>query len=119
ELLAQAELRDVRAFMKECPSNLTVYDPLLLKVLARKPRDWDVFVAYGLWKLREYVTRQRYRARHGGAPLWSTARKIWHRTASYTNERRRTALCSSSCSGCLEPVRARRLGSVDHCILSE
>ncbi|HKF11958.1 MAG TPA: glycosyltransferase [Xanthobacteraceae bacterium] len=82
ELLAQPELRDVRAFMKECPSNLTVYDPLLLKVLARKPRDWDVFVAYGLWKLREYATRQRYRARHGGAQLWSTARKIWHRTES-------------------------------------
>jgi hypothetical protein len=82
ELLAQPEMRDIRAFMKECPSNLTVYDPVLLELLARQPRDWDVFVAYGFWKLREYATRQRYRARSGAAQLRHTASKIWRRTAS-------------------------------------
>src|SRR6266436_580004 len=82
ELLAQPELRDIRAFMKECPSNLAVYDPLIFKLLARRPRDWDFFAAYGRWKLREYATRQRYRVRHRGVQLRSFARKVWRRTAS-------------------------------------
>jgi glycosyltransferase involved in cell wall biosynthesis len=77
ELLAQPELRDIRAFMTECPSNLAVYDPLILKLLARRPRDWDFFVTYGRWKLRNYATRQSYRARHRGGQWWSIARNTW------------------------------------------
>src|SRR5262249_47419772 len=82
ELLAQPELRDIRAFMKECPSNLSVYDPLIFKLLARRPYDWDLSLAYGRWKLREYAAQQRYRARNCGGRLWSIARKVWHRNAS-------------------------------------
>jgi glycosyltransferase involved in cell wall biosynthesis len=52
DLLARPELRDVRALMKDCPSNLTVYDPLITRLLARRPRDWDILVAYAAWKLR-------------------------------------------------------------------
>jgi hypothetical protein len=74
ELLAQPELRDIRAFMKDCPSNLTVYDPLILSLLARRPRDWDFCVAYGRWKLRECTIQQKYRARHLVARLCSIAR---------------------------------------------
>ena len=59
DLLARPELRDIRAFMRDCPSNLTVYDPLLLELLARRPRDWDLFAAYTLWKLREHARRAR------------------------------------------------------------
>jgi hypothetical protein len=57
ELLARPELRDIRAFMRDCPSNLTVYDPLILTLLAKRPRDWDLFVAYARWKMREYARR--------------------------------------------------------------
>jgi glycosyltransferase involved in cell wall biosynthesis len=52
DLLARPELRDVRALMKDCPSNLTVYDPLITRLLASRPRDWDILVAYAAWKLR-------------------------------------------------------------------
>ncbi len=41
--------------MKDCPSNLTVYDPLMLGILARRPRDWDLFAAYARWKMDRYL----------------------------------------------------------------
>jgi Glycosyl transferase family 2 len=53
ELLARPQLRDIRAFMRDCPSNLTVYDPLILRLLAQRRRDWDLLAAYAPWKLRE------------------------------------------------------------------
>jgi glycosyltransferase involved in cell wall biosynthesis len=77
DLLAQAELRDIRAFMKDCPSNLTVYDPLILKLLAKRPRDWDLFGAYARWKMHEYAARTRYRdrARRFASRFWNVVRK--------------------------------------------
>jgi hypothetical protein len=51
-LLARPEMRDIRAFMKDCPSNLTVYDPLILEILGKRPRDWDLFAAYARWKMQ-------------------------------------------------------------------
>jgi glycosyltransferase involved in cell wall biosynthesis len=59
DLLARADFRDIRAFMKECPSNLTVYDPLIMGVLAKRPRDWDLFAAYARWKLDRYARLTR------------------------------------------------------------
>jgi glycosyltransferase involved in cell wall biosynthesis len=53
ELLARPDLHDIRAFIRDCPSNLTVYDPLILTLLAKRPRDWDLFVAYARWKMRQ------------------------------------------------------------------
>ena len=55
ELLARPDLSDIRAFMRDCPSNLTVYDPLLLRLLIKRSRDWDLFAAYAPWKLREHA----------------------------------------------------------------
>ena len=76
DILARAEFRDIRAFMKDCPSNLTVYDPLILALLAKRPRDWDLFGAYARWKVGERaqrITSSRLlprwlgRAIHGGS----------------------------------------------------
>jgi glycosyltransferase involved in cell wall biosynthesis len=53
ELLARPELSDIRAFIRDCPSNLTVYDPLILSLCAKRPRDWDLFAAYARWKIYE------------------------------------------------------------------
>jgi glycosyltransferase involved in cell wall biosynthesis len=75
ELLAQPKSRDIRAFLKDCPSNLTVYDPLILGLLARRPRDWDFFAAYGRWKARDYATRKMYRAQHLPLRLWGICRR--------------------------------------------
>jgi glycosyltransferase involved in cell wall biosynthesis len=61
DLLARPEMRDIRAFMKDCPSNLTVYDPLILKVLGKRARDWDLFAAYARWKIRESAAAMRAR----------------------------------------------------------
>jgi glycosyltransferase involved in cell wall biosynthesis len=61
DLLARPEMRDIRAFMKDCPSNLTVYDPLILKVLGKRPRDWDLFATYARWKMRESAAAMRAR----------------------------------------------------------
>ena len=76
-LLAQPQLRDIRAFMKDCPSNLTVYDPLIIKLLAKQSRDWDLFAAYALWKMHEHPTwtRQKNRARRLASRLWRVMRK--------------------------------------------
>jgi glycosyltransferase involved in cell wall biosynthesis len=51
DLLARPEFSDIRAFLKDCPSNLTVYDPLILRLLAQRPRDWDLATAYVRWKM--------------------------------------------------------------------
>jgi len=37
---------------------------LLLKVLARRPRDWDLFLSYAVWKIREYGRPYRLIAQH-------------------------------------------------------
>jgi len=77
DLLARKEMRDVRAFMRACPSNLTVYDPLILGVLAKRPRDWDLFAAYARWKMGEYVSqtlRPRHLVRHLAGRLRNVVR---------------------------------------------
>ena len=75
--MAQPQLRDIRAFMKDCPSNLTVYDPLIIKLLAKQSRDWDLFAAYARWKMHEHPTwtRQKNRARRFASRLWRVMRK--------------------------------------------
>jgi glycosyltransferase involved in cell wall biosynthesis len=60
-LLARPEMRDIRAFMKDCPSNLTVYDPLILEILRKRPRDWDLFAAYARWKMQASAATMRIR----------------------------------------------------------
>jgi hypothetical protein len=77
ELLARPELDDIRAFMKDCPSNLTVYDPLILKLLAKRWRDRDLFAAYLRWKLREHAARRGSKdlARFLANRSWDVVRK--------------------------------------------
>jgi glycosyltransferase involved in cell wall biosynthesis len=59
DVLQQPQFRDVRSFLRECPSNLTVYDPILMRVLARRPRDWDLFATYAGWKLVDRARHSR------------------------------------------------------------
>lgn len=61
DLLARSQMRDIRAFMKDCPSNLTVYDPLIRKVLAKRPRDWDLLAAYARWRMQKSSAMIRVR----------------------------------------------------------
>ena len=61
DLLAQSQMRDIRALMKDCPSNLTVYDPLIVKVLAKRPRDWDLLAAYARWRMQQSAAMMRVR----------------------------------------------------------
>jgi glycosyltransferase involved in cell wall biosynthesis len=77
DILGRADLHDIRAFMKDCPSNLTVYDPLLLGILARRPRDWDLFAAYARWKMDKYVRLARPRSL--GRALAGRFRSIVHK----------------------------------------
>jgi glycosyltransferase involved in cell wall biosynthesis len=63
ELLARPQLRDIRDFMRDCPSNFTVYDPLILKLLAKRRRDRDLFAAYARWKAFESARWTRISAR--------------------------------------------------------
>jgi glycosyltransferase involved in cell wall biosynthesis len=76
ELLSRPHLRDVRAFIGDCPSNLTVYDPLILELLAKRPRDWGLFAAYLRWKMREHAARagRKDLARHLVQQAWSVVR---------------------------------------------
>ena len=74
DILARADFRDVRAFIKDCPSNLTVYDPLMLGILAKRPRDWDLFATYARWKLDRYTRLTRPRI--FGRALANRLRKV-------------------------------------------
>jgi glycosyltransferase involved in cell wall biosynthesis len=74
DLLARPELRDIRDFVRSCPSNLTVY-PTILRHLAKRPRDWDLFAPYARWKMFEFATWARGAARGVIASSKSIARK--------------------------------------------
>jgi hypothetical protein len=79
DLLAQPQLRDIRTFVKDCPSNLLVYDPLILKILAKRPGDWDLLATYAGWKMQEYAGSTRYSdfPRLLASRLRNLARKGW------------------------------------------
>ena len=80
DLLAQADFRDIRAFMRDCPSNLSVYDPLILKLMAGRIRDWDMFAAYALWKMRDAAPNlsPRQLPRRLVRKFQKLARLAWH-----------------------------------------
>jgi GT2 family glycosyltransferase len=52
--LAAADLRDVRRAFRRCPSNFRPWGLMMLELQMRHPRDWDLFAAHALWKIREY-----------------------------------------------------------------
>jgi glycosyltransferase involved in cell wall biosynthesis len=52
--LATADLGDVRRAFRRCPSNFRPWGLMMLELQMRRPRDWDLFAAHLLWKIREY-----------------------------------------------------------------
>jgi glycosyltransferase domain-containing protein len=54
DLLARPEYRDIRGAFRRCPSNLLVGQALLLNLLLRRMRDWDLFLPYLICKTRDY-----------------------------------------------------------------
>lgn len=52
--LARQELRDIRRAFRRCPSNFAHWGIPMLRLQLRRARDWDLFVAYFLWKSREF-----------------------------------------------------------------
>jgi glycosyltransferase involved in cell wall biosynthesis len=54
DLLAQPRYRDIRREFRRCPSNFSPCNTLALEVQLRRTRDWDLFLTYLIWKLREY-----------------------------------------------------------------
>jgi glycosyltransferase involved in cell wall biosynthesis len=57
--LAAPDMRDIRAFLRSCPSNMSVYGDLFFEVQREKPRDWDLLVSNFVWSkfiwpLKEY-----------------------------------------------------------------
>jgi len=59
DILARPEYRDVRRALRACPSNFSPWRGLMLKLQLRNPRDWDLFVPYLMWKIREYKRGHR------------------------------------------------------------
>lgn len=57
DTLNRADFRDIRAFIKCCPSNLTPYEPLLKRVLLKRPKDWDMLASYVAWGVRTHKRR--------------------------------------------------------------
>jgi hypothetical protein len=72
-LLARPELRDIRAFMKDCPSNLTVYDPLILKN-ARQAAAGLGFVRC-LCSLEDAPIRRKHPAKRPSSPTCRPVRE--------------------------------------------
>jgi len=66
------EFRDIRRAFRRAPSNLSPWGTLMLRILLRQPRDWDLFFPYLAWKMREY--------RRGHGLSWATTvTHMWRR----------------------------------------
>jgi GT2 family glycosyltransferase len=57
DMLNRADFRDIRAFMKSCPSNLTPYEPFLKPLLLKRPKDWDILATYVAWEVLTHKKR--------------------------------------------------------------
>jgi len=53
-ILARPDYRDIRRAFRRCPSNFSPYGTLMLELQLRRIRDWELFVSYLVWKVREY-----------------------------------------------------------------
>ena len=51
--------RRIRWIYRACPSALSPFGMIMIRVLCRRPQDWDLLASFGLWSL------QRYRIDHG------------------------------------------------------
>jgi glycosyltransferase involved in cell wall biosynthesis len=59
ELLARPPYRDIRPAYRACPSNLSPTGNLMLRVLVRRPKDWDLFLSYFWWKIQQHKLHHR------------------------------------------------------------
>lgn len=70
--LRQPDHRDIRRAFRAAPSNMSPWGTLMLRILLRHPRDWDLFFPYLMWKMREY--------RRGHGLSWGTTiGHMWRR----------------------------------------
>ncbi|HEY9081025.1 glycosyltransferase family 2 protein [Magnetovibrio sp.] len=53
-ILRRKEFAIPRSYFRACPSNLSPFGVLMLKILATRPLDWDLFIPYFIWKTKEY-----------------------------------------------------------------
>lgn len=58
-LLRGGDFRDVRSFFRACPTLFSPFGTLMLRILARRPVDWDLLVPYAIWKVKEYKRGHR------------------------------------------------------------
>jgi glycosyltransferase involved in cell wall biosynthesis len=58
DLLATSQYQDIRRIFRACPSNFSPGLGLMLRVQFRRIRDWDLFLAYLVWKIRQYKREQ-------------------------------------------------------------
>ncbi len=54
DILASREYRDVRRIFRTCPSVFSPGWNLMLRVQLGSVRDWDLFLPYLIWRIREY-----------------------------------------------------------------
>lgn len=54
DYLSEPHLADVRKIFKLTPCFFSVWGVMVLELMLRKPRDWDLAWPYFLWKAREY-----------------------------------------------------------------
>jgi len=54
EILARPEYRDVRRAFRRAPSNFSPGHHLMLRAQSRRVRDWDLFLPYLWWNVRDY-----------------------------------------------------------------
>lgn len=54
DIMREPRFKVVRRGFRSCPTNLSPFGTLMLRVLLKRPRDWDLFAPYLLWKLKEY-----------------------------------------------------------------
>lgn len=72
--MRQAEYRDIRRSFRRAPSNMSPWGTLMLRVLLRRPGDWDLFFPYLYWKMQEY--------RRGHGLSWGTTiSHMWRRAS--------------------------------------
>lgn len=88
EVLARPEYRDVRRDFRRAPSNFSPGHHLMLRAQSRRTRDWDLFISYLWWNVRDYRrahgltwrgTAVRLAERAAGAIVRAAARRLGHR----------------------------------------
>jgi glycosyltransferase involved in cell wall biosynthesis/uncharacterized coiled-coil DUF342 family protein len=81
DILGRPDYRDIRRAFRRCPSNFSPWGIQMLELMLRRSRDWDLFVPYFWWKVREYrrghgLSRPATFWRFGKRALATTRRRL-------------------------------------------